>query len=514
MGKDMLEMNKKKLGKVYLVGGGPGDPQLITVKAVNCIRKADVVIYDCLIDKELLDYSKVDAELIFAGKHNKLHVISQNEINKLILKKSKEGKNVVRLKGGDPYLLARGSEEALYLAKYKIPFEVIPGVSSAMAVPNYAGIPLTQRGISSLVTIITGHEDPSKKNSAINWKALAQQKGTLVILMGVENLSLIIDKLISYGKEKNTPIAVIRWGTTSEQKTVVGTLQNIIDKVKEEKIKPPCVIVMGKVVNLRKKLNWKEEKPLFGKRILVTRSREQASKFSELLKNYGATPMEYPLIKMIPVEGYEDLDSKINNLSKYDWVIFTSVCGVKYFLRRLLNLGKDIRELKGIKIAAIGLKTAQEIVRYGILVDLVPEKFVEEAIISCFKDIDLKNKNILLPRAKKARRILAEELQKRGAFVDEVACYETVKENGNKDELKRMLKKKEIDIITFTSSSTVKNFFRDFKECNQGSLKVACIGPITAKTAQDLKIRVDMISPVHTIEGLAEEIANNYDRNN
>lgn len=498
-----------KPGKVYLVGGGPGDPELITIKAVNCIKEADVIVYDYLIDKELLDYAKVDAQLIYAGKYSKHHILCQDEINKLLLEKAREGKMVVRLKGGDPYLLARGSEEALFLAAHKIPFEVIPGISSAIAVPNYAGIPVTHRGVSSSVTIVTGHEDPLKKNSAVNWKNLAEQESTLVILMGMENLSSIISKLISYGKNKNTPIAVIRWGTTTDQKTVIGTLQNIIDEVKKEEIEPPCVIVIGKVVNLREKLNWSEKRPLFRKRVLVTRPREQASKLSKLLRNYGAIPIEYPLIKIIPLEDYEEMDNKINNLSNYDWIIFTSVHGVKYFLQRLFGLGKDIRELKKIKIATIGPKTASEIANYGVLVDLIPKEFVTEFIVSNFENIDLKNKNILFPRAKEAREMIVKELQKRGAFVDDVPCYQTIKGDGNKEQLRSMIKNKEIDVITFTSSSTVKNFHQDFKDCDLSSIVIACIGSITAKTAEELKIKVDIKSPVYTIEGIVDELVKN-----
>ncbi|MBU2600414.1 uroporphyrinogen-III C-methyltransferase [bacterium] len=495
-------------GKVFLVGAGPGDPDLITLKAINCLKEADVVIYDYLIDKELLDYTKIETELIYAGKYSKHHVLSQEKINKLLLKKAKEGKMVVRLKGGDSYLFGRGSEEALFLEKHRLPFEVIAGVSSALAVPSYAGIPLTHREIASQVTIITGHEDPNKEESSIDWKALAKQKDTLVILMGMENLSQIIDKLISYGKDKEIPVAVIRWGTTSDQKTVVGTLKDITKKVAKEKVKPPCVIVVGEVVNLREKLNWYEQRPLFGKKILVTRPLEQASEFCKLLQANGAAPIEYPLIKIVELEDYTELDNKIKNLSQYHWLIFTSVQGVKYFVKRLFKLGKDIRELKGIKIAAIGPKTAKEISKYGVLIDLVPpERFIAESIVSKFKEVDLKNKKILFPRAKEAREVIAQELEKREATVDEVACYQTVKEdNLKKEEIKELIKKKEINVITFTSSSTVKYFYQDFGKCNLDGMKIACLGLVTAKTAQDLKIKVDIISPVHTIEGLIEEM--------
>jgi uroporphyrinogen III methyltransferase/synthase len=501
------------LGKVYLVGGGPGDPSLITIKAIECLKEADVVIYDHLIDKELLDYAKLDALLIYAGKYSRGEVLSQEEINRLILKEARKGKIVVRLKGGDPYLFGRGSEESLYLYKNKIPFEVVPGISSALAVPNYAGIPLTHRGVSSMVTIITGHEDPKKKNSDINWEALARLKGTLVILMGMENLSQIVENLIYFGKDKDTEVAIIRWGTTSSQKVVKGRLKDIVNKAEREKFLPPCVIVIGKVVSFLKQLDWFTKKPLFGKRILIGRPKEEAEGIVKKLRSFGAETVEYPLIKITPLDDYNILDEKIKELSKYHWIIFTSKQGVKYFLKRLNFLEKDIRELKGIKIACIGPKTALEIKNYGILVDIVPEEFRAEGIIEAFREIDLKGKNILLPRAEEGRKILGEELRLRGALIDEIPCYRIEKEEGRKEEIKEMLKKGDLDIITFTSSKMVVNFHEEFKECSLDKVKIACIGPITASKALELGMKVDIVSKVYTTDALVEEIVKNYGGN-
>ncbi|MBW1806199.1 MAG: uroporphyrinogen-III C-methyltransferase, partial [Deltaproteobacteria bacterium] len=356
-------MASDRKGIVYLVGAGPGDPGLLTVKARECIARADVVVYDYLADylanKLFLDYADEKAELIYVGKKGGCHTVSQDDINRIIVEKALSGLDVVRLKGGDPFIFGRGGEEARELAEKGIPFEVIPGVTSAIAVPAYAGIPLTHRDYTTAVTFVTGHEDPTKERSGIAWDKLSTGAGTLVFLMGVGNLDRIAENLVKHGRDPETPAAVIQRGTLATQRSVVGTLRDIADRAKGEGVRPPAIIVVGEVVNLRKELNWFETHPLFGKRIIVTRAREQASDFLAGLTRLGAVCFEFPTIEIIPPENWDDLDRAIRSLDSYQWVLFTSINGVRYFFKRLELLGKDARDLMGIKIGSIGPKTAQ-----------------------------------------------------------------------------------------------------------------------------------------------------------
>lgn len=501
-------------GKVYLVGAGPGDFKLITLKGLECVQKADIIIYDRLVSSRLLAFAKPGTELIYVGKRTEHHTVDQEKINHLLVDKANEGKVVARLKGGDPFIFGRGGEEAEVLAENEIPFEVVPGVSSAYAVPAYAGIPATYRGLASGVAFVTGHENPNKVVSDIDWERLATSVETLIFLMGVHHLPLIVEQMVKNGRPKDTPVALIRLGTTTEQETLVGTLETIVKQVEESNFHPPAITIIGKVVRLRDKLKWFEKKPLFGKKVLVTRSSTQASDFVETLEELGAEVFEFPTIKIIPPESYDDLDRAIRKLShpasSYDWLIFTSANGVTFFFERLKALGKDVRILKDIKLAAIGPATAKKLENLGLNVDYIPLEYRAEGVIEGFEKKGVAGARILIPRAEVAREILPQKLAEMGAEVDLVATYRTVADDSVVKRVKEMLLAEKIDIITFTSSSTVKNFVQLLKDINLSrwlkKVKVACIGPITADTARELGIRVDAVAEEYTIPGLVKAI--------
>ena len=506
-------MNK---GKVFLIGAGPGDPGLITVKGLAFLKKADVVVYDYLANEDLLKAAKEGAERIYVGKKGGDHTLSQEEINALIIRKAEEGKTVARIKGGDPFIFGRGGEEAEELAKAGISFEIVPGVTSAIAVPAYAGIPLTHRDFTSTVSFITGHEDPTKKESKIRWDKISTGAGTLVFLMGMGNLPMIAAELIKNGRDPETPVALIRWGTLPEQETTIGKLKNIGEIARTKKIRPPVVILVGEVIELREKLNWFEHLPLFGKKILVTRAREQASDLSERVRDLGGIPIEFPTIEVIPPESWADADHCAAQMAVYDWVIFTSANGVKFFLERIFALGRDIRDLKGPRICAIGPKTAEALDALKVKVDLVPSEYRAESIFEGLKKEDLKGKRLLIPRAKLARDVLPQELRKTGASVDVVEVYQTIRPAGNAEEVKRLLRNKSISAITFTSSSTVSNF-ADLVGINEvrdlmGGVAIASIGPITAERARTLGIKTTVMPEEFTIPALVEALAEYFRR--
>ena len=509
-------MADSKKGIVYLVGAGPGDPGLLTLKAKACLEEADVVIYDYLANEAFLDHADEKAELIYVGKKGGSHTKSQEDKNRLILEKARLGNTVVRLKGGDPFIFGRGGEEAEELVKAGVPFEIVPGVTSAIAVPAYAGIPLTHRDYTSTVAFITGHEDPTKEASSIAWDKLANSVGTLVFLMGVGKLPQIAKSLMGHGRSPDTPVALIHRGTVPEQRTVVGKLQDIAERAQKEGLKPPAIIVVGDIVNLREQLNWFENKPLFGKRIVVTRAREQASGFLARLSDLGAACIEFPTIQVVPPRSWDALDRALMRLERYQWLLFTSVNGVKYFFNRLENLGLDIRELKDMKVGAIGPKTAEAVYKKGISPDLVPDEYRAEAVIDAFRKWDVKGEKIILPRAAKAREVLPTELVKMGASVDEIPAYETVRPDHDKGRVKGMLEKGEIDMVTFTSSSTVTNFVEMFREERQNlkawmvKVGVACIGPITAQTAEEQGLSVSLVPQEYTIEALTNAIVDYF----
>ncbi len=493
-----------KAGKVYLVGAGPGDPELISIKGVDCLKKADVIVYDRLLDERLVDAASSEAERIYVGKTAGEHAKPQDEINQLLVTKAKEGKTVVRLKGGDPFVLGRGGEEAEVLVQNDIPFEVIPGITSATAVPAYAGIPVTHRGLASSFAVITGHEDQGKDSSSINWEKLTSGVDTLIFLMGMKNLPEIVAKLMKYGRPPNTPVAIIKGGTRPEQETVVGSLKDIVSRVEEYRLTAPAVIVVGNVVRLREKLRWYDNRPLFGKRILVTRTRHQTGTLSRLLAERGAQPIELPAIDIQTVTNSEELDQAISNLEDYHWIIFTSVNGVAAFWQRLHNLERDSRALSGLRIGAIGPATAQALEAKGIIPDYVPEVYTSEGIIAGLKNQNIVGQRFLLPRADIADRELGQGIRRLGASVHEIIAYRTVPATEAITQAKQMIMLGKIDVITFTSSSTVSNLVAAFGEepLAVNSAKVACIGPKTAGTAAKAGLSVDIVAKEQTIPGM------------
>lgn len=504
----------KKTGKVYLIGAGPGDPGLLTIKAMECMKKADVVVYDYLASPALLKYAGKNAEIIYVGKRGGDHTLTQDKINALLADKGAKGLMVARLKGGDPFIFGRGGEEAAFLIDRKIPFEIISGVTSAIAAPAYAGIPLTHRQHASSVCLITGHEDPLKHETSIHWKALAETRSTLVFLMGVKNLPQITKKLLQSGKASDTPVALVRWGTTSKQETISGTLDDIVEKVKASGLKPPAVIVVGSVVSLRDKMKWFEKSPLFGKKIIVTRARAQASDLVARLSDKGAACIEIPTIKIVSPSDNGDLVNCVEKINAFDWLVFTSVNGVKFFFETLFSMKKDVRVLGHLKFACIGPATKKQLKKFGIICDIMPETYRAEAVAQAFSNITLKHKKVLLPRAKKARAVLPDELRKMGADVSEVIAYETEIDDENKQQLDALLGEKQIDMVTFTSSSTVSNFKRllpqDKFQRIISNACIACIGPITAETALSQGIKPDITASEYTIPGLVNSITHYF----
>jgi len=501
--------------KVSLIGAGPGDPDLITIKGKEAIEKADVIIYDYLASPNLLNHTRKNAEIIYVGKRGGDHILSQEEINDLLVEKAQEGFRVARLKGGDPFIFGRGGEEAEALINESIPFEIIPGVTSAIAVPAYAGIPLTHRQFTSTLAFVTGHEDPEKNKSKIDWESLAKGIGTIVFLMGVKNLEKIVAKLLKHGKSSDTPVALIRWGTTPKQYAVAGTLADIVKKVRAVNLKPPAVIVVGDVVKLREKMAWFENRPLMGKTILVTRARKQASDLVKRLSDLGADCIEFPVISVDPPDDLKPLDLAIKNLPDYEWLIFTSVNGIEFFFERLFNkAGKDVRALNHIKTAVIGTATEKKLLEFGLKSDIIPQSFRAESIVEAFMKKDITGKKILLPRAQKGRSVLPVELTRMGAIVDDVAAYSTKPESTNSEHVMDLLSLGDIDLVTFTSSSTVRNFFNMLpsEKCKifMKKMETASIGPITAETAKKTGFNVNLMAESYTIPGLCDAILKYY----
>ncbi|AOT72395.1 uroporphyrinogen-III C-methyltransferase [Geosporobacter ferrireducens] len=502
-------------GKVFLIGAGPGDYKLITVKGLECIKEADVILYDRLASEKLLCFAREDAELIFVGKAPTNHAYSQEEINQLLAEKALEGKTVARLKGGDPFVFGRGGEEILELIKNQIEFEVVPGITSAIAVPAYAGIPVTHRNVSSSFHVITGHEDPTKEENVIDYEALAKVEGTLIFLMGVNNLGKIRKNLLAFGQDPNRPVAVIMRGTTQYQKMAIGTLTDIEEKVAFKGISNPSIIIVGEVVSLSSMLQWFENKPLFGKRVLVTRTREQASSLSKRIEDLGGEAIEFPTIKIERPEHYDEIDKAIGEIEKYQWIIFTSVNGVQAFFDRMKKLHFDIRLLHGAKLCAIGPATAKALEDMGFTIEYIPEEYKAEGIIEGLEEKIKEGDQVLLPRADIARELLVTELERLGANVDNVHVYRTIIPEQNRGLLLELLENEGVDIITFTSSSTVRNFIQILGEENKKLLdtkKLAVIGPITEETAKSLGLKIDIRAEEYTIDGLVGSIRKYYQR--
>jgi uroporphyrinogen III methyltransferase/synthase len=509
-------MNK---GTVYLVGAGPGDPGLLTLRARDLLERCDACVYDNLVNTRIMDeFTRPACERIYVGKSGAAHTMEQEDINRLMVSKARENKCVVRLKGGDPYIFGRGGEEALFLAESGIPFEVVSGVSSAYAAPAYAGIPVTHRGYSSSVAFITGHEDPAKLESDIKWDKLATGVQTLVFLMGVKNLPLIIEMLVRHGAPPSTPAAVIENGCGPLQRTVAGTLADITERVSDAKIVPPSIIVVGGVVELRERINWYESRPLFGKTVIVTRSREQASALSARLEELGANVVEVPAIRIAPPDDTTVVRACIEKIAAYDWIVFTSVNGVSYFFKYLYEMGFDSRKLSGAKICAIGPATAGELVRMGVRPELVPEKYVSRDIAeSLIRMGEVDGKSFLLPRADIAPKTLSVALTEAGAkTVDDLVIYRTVEEDlSDRNNVLESLSGSKLDLVTFTSSSTVQNFERILQRYapdQKKALACAAIGPVTADKARELGFRVEAVAEVHTIEGLVKAILGFYEK--
>jgi uroporphyrinogen III methyltransferase/synthase len=495
-------------GFVSLIGAGPGDPGLLTLRGAEALAGADVVVHDYLANPVLLAHARPDAELIYVGKKAGSHSRSQEEINVLLVDRASAGLRVARLKGGDPFVFGRGGEEALALIDAGLPFEVIPGVSSAVAAPAYAGIPVTHRGLASSFAVITGHEDPAKEESAIDWSRLATSTDTLVFLMGVGNLPQIVAKLMAHGRPPETPVALVRWGTMPNQQVVSGTLADIVDRVRAVDLKPPAVTIVGQVAGLRQQLHWFEDRPLFGQRVLVTRTRQQASALSARLRALGAEAIELPTISISPPDDRTPLDRAIAEVSHYDWIIFTSVNGVGQFWEQLACAGLDARALYGVQLAAIGPATAARLGEYGLRADYMPDEYVAEAIAAGLGDV--RGQRVLLPRADIARPALADLLRQNGATIVEVAAYRTLRPRMDADKLSRLLAR--VTVATFTSSSTVSNLAAMAQDAGLelpqalAQATIACIGPITAATARELGLQVTVVAKAYTIEGLVEAL--------
>jgi uroporphyrinogen III methyltransferase / synthase len=508
----MSTSKRQNPGKVYLVGAGPGDLGLVTLRAKDCIEGADVVVYDYLANPEMLAWARADAEIIYAGKKGGEHALSQDEINKLLVAKAGEGKQVVRLKGGDPFIFGRGAEEAKAIVDAEIEFEIVPGITSAIAGPAYAGIPLTHRAENSHVTFFTGHEDPTKTKSAIDYGALAKLGGTQVMLMGVERIDAITREMMAQGVRPDLPVALVRWATTGRQETLTGTLQNIAKRVVDAGFEAPAVAVFGDVVSLRNDLNWHENRPLSGKRIVVTRTREQAGALSSRLRAIGADVFELPTIRIEPPTDLREFAELVQDAHGYDWIVFTSPNGVDAFFEIFYKLYDDAREIGPARIAAIGPATAKRVKHFRLHVDLQPEEFVAEAVVRAFAEQGgVENLRILLARAEKARDVLPKQLSSLGAIVDEGFAYRTVPETRDITGARRRLLDEGADLITFTSSSTVENFLALGLPWPKG-MQVASIGPVTSKTARDRGLKVDVEARQHDIEGLVEAIRNFFEK--
>src|SRR5436309_324832 len=493
-------------GKVYLVGAGPGDLGLVTLRAKECIERANAIVYDHLTNPEILSWARDDAEIIYAGKEAGQHSLSQQEINALLIEKARAGKDVVRLKGGDPFVFGRGAEEARAIVDAGIEFEIVSGITSAIAGPAYAGIPVTHRAENSHITFFTGHEDPAKTESAIDYAALAKLGGTQVMLMGVKRLGSIAREMLEQGVRNDLPVALVRWATTGRQETLTGTLQNIAQRAVASGFEAPAVAVFGEVVALRETLNWYENRPLSGKRIVVTRTRKQASALSNKLRTLGAHVVELPTIRIEPPGDLRGFAQLVQDAHVYEWIVFTSANGVEAFFDVFFKLYDDAREIGGARIAAIGPATAQRVKDFHLHVDLQPEEFVAEAVVKEFqKQGGIENLRILLVRGEKARDVLPKELSGLGAIVDGAFADRTVPQTRDPTGSRRQLTKEGADLITFTSSSTVENFLALGLPWPKG-MQVASIGPITSKTARDHGLNSDIEARRHDIDGREEAV--------
>jgi len=497
---------KKKNALCILAGAGPGDLGLVTLRTREAIERADVVVYDYLVNPAMLDWARAEAELIYVGKKAGAHTLPQGDINALLVAKSQEGKTVVRLKGGDPFVFGRGGEEAEDLAKAGVPFEIVPGVTSAVAAPAYAGIPVTHRDFASQLTLLTGHEDPLKPESALDWAQLAKTPGTLVFLMGIERLAEITKTLIEHGKDASTPVALVRWGTRGQQETLTGTLLSIGGLARERGFSAPAVTVIGGVVGLREKLRWFDNRPLWGKRVVVTRTRKQAGELSGKLRELGADVLEIPAIEIQPPNDLRAFAELVRDAHMYEWVVFTSPNGVEAFFEMFYRIYGDAREFGGGRIAAIGPATARKVAEYRFKVELQPEQAVAEEVVKAFDaEMTVENTRILVVRPEVSRDVIANELTKKGAIVDEAIAYRTVPATEDRSGVLARLKEEGADIVAFASSSAVEAFL-DLKLPLPADVKYASIGPVTSQTMRRLGLKVAAEAKTHDIEGLVKAI--------
>lgn len=493
-------------GICYLVGAGPGDVGLVTLKAKECIEKADVLVYDALASSEFVRWTKEGCELIFVGKRAADHAVAQVDTNEILVSKTKEGKVVVRLKGGDPLIFGRGGEEAAMLAAAGVRFEIVPGISSAIAGPAYAGIPVTHRDHCSQLTIFTGHEDPTKAESRLDYEQLAKAPGTRVFLMGVKRLREICAELVKHGAASDTPISMVRWATTGNQETIDGTLGTIADIAEQKDFKAPAVAVIGDVVKDRENINWFEGRPLFGKKVVVTRTRSQASELSKELTDLGAEVLEIPTIRIEHPDDREAFVEGVGSVHTYDWLVFSSPNGVERFFEAFFSVYDDARSIGGVKIAAVGPGTAKKIKEYRLAVDLMPTTYVAEGLVETFtKNENIENQTVLWVRGDVARDTIYDGLSALGAIVDECIAYKTVPEFEDPTGAKEKFEKEGADVVTFVSSSAAKHFFA-LNLPHPGDFKIASIGPITSATLGVIGKTVDVEAKEHHIAGLVKAV--------
>ena len=500
-------------GKVYLVGAGPGDPGLLTLKGQQCLALADVVIYDYLANPLLLGHAPADAEKIYVGKVRGNHHLPQEETNALLAEKAAAGLQVVRLKGGDPYIFGRGGEEAAYLKQRGIPFEVVPGVTAGFAAAAYAGIPLTHRDVTTSLALLTGHERPERKLSSLDWEKLATGLGTLIFYMGLTNLKLISTELMKHGRDPQTPVAIVQWATLPRQRTLVGTLETIVEDVAREGIEPPAVIVIGEVVKYREELRWYDNLPLFGKRFLITRPRAQAAAFVQLLQKQGAETICIPTIEIAPPEDLKPFDQAVGEIASFDSLILTSANGVEAFFERLAKNQLDVRSLAGVQIIAVGPKTAQAIEQRGLRPDLIPARYQAEGLIEELLEQGVKGKRFLYPRAEIARTLIIDSLQAAGAEVVAPVAYRTVRPTGKEEMIRHLLSAGELDAICFSSSSTFDNLlamFGDELRELQGRAEFFSIGPLTSGTINKHGFKVALEPKKSTLDDLVAAMVEYY----
>jgi uroporphyrinogen III methyltransferase/synthase len=499
-----------KIGCVYLVGAGPGALDLVTLRARELIGQADVLVYDYLCNPAMLAWARPESEKIYAGKSGSAHTLSQDEINALLIAQARAGRKVVRLKGGDPYVFGRGGEEAQMLARAGVPFEEVPGVTSAIAAPAYAGIPVTHRDVASMVTFVTGHEDPSKASSALDWRQLAHLRGTRVFLMGLERLREIAHRLVAEGALPETPVALVRWGTTARQESLEGTLATIADLAEARGFKAPAITVIGDVVKLRAELNWYEALPLFGQRIVVTRSRRQAGGLARRLARLGADVLEIPTIRIVPVPLGEKEREKLTHLAEhYDWLVFTSPNTVELFFAEFFWVHGDVRALGAVRLAVVGPATAAKLDEFHLRAELQPETFTAEKLAAAFSKKKIASRRFCLPRGNRAEPLLAEHLREQGGLVDEWILYDTQPEELDPTGARARYLDEGAHWIAFTSASTAENWHALGLEPPAGSprAQVVSMGPVTSEALRKLGYEIAAEAPQATLDSLVETIS-------